>query len=59
MGAFGSAKQGLSACFVNQSAVAANVKERLGLLKAVLPSRGTRTQQVSYAAQRRVSGDPG
>ncbi len=47
-GAFGSAKQGLSACFVNQSAIAANVKERLGLTKAVLPSQGTRKLNKSH-----------
>lgn len=41
-GAFGKAKQGLSACFVNQSAIQADVKSRLGLSKAILPAKGTR-----------------
>ena len=41
-GAFGEAKQPLSACFVNQAAIAADVAGKLGLRKQILPSRGTR-----------------
>ncbi|MBX6320322.1 MAG: urease subunit alpha [Rhodospirillaceae bacterium] len=41
-GAFGEARKALSACFVNQSAIAADVAGRLGLRKPVLPARGTR-----------------
>jgi urease subunit alpha len=41
-GAFGVAKQALSACFVNQAAVHAGVQGRLGLSKAILPAKGTR-----------------
>jgi urease subunit alpha len=41
-GAFGEARKALSACFVNQRAVDAEVAGRLGLTKALLPARGTR-----------------
>ena len=41
-GAFGNAKQHLSANFVNQSAVDAKVGEKLQLQKINLPAHGTR-----------------
>ena len=41
-GAFGEAKQTLSACFVNQSALDAGIGAQLGLRKRILPARGTR-----------------
>jgi urease subunit alpha len=41
-GAFGVAKQALSACFVNGKAIEAHIAERLGLKKALLPAMGTR-----------------
>uniref|UniRef100_UPI0005B2CE34 amidohydrolase family protein n=1 Tax=Methylobacterium sp. B34 TaxID=95563 RepID=UPI0005B2CE34 len=42
-GAFGRAKQALSACFVHPLAIEADLGGRLGLRKALLPARGTRT----------------
>jgi urease subunit alpha len=41
-GAFGLAKQALSACFVTPHAIESGVAQRLGLLKSLLPVRGTR-----------------
>ena len=41
-GAFGEAKKALSACFVNPAAIEADLAGRLGLAKALLPTRGTR-----------------
>src|SRR5688572_28701026 len=41
-GAFGGAKHGLSACFVNPRAIAGDLAGRLGLSKPLLPARGTR-----------------
>ena len=41
-GAFGRAKQALSACFVHPSAIEAGLAGQLGLLKPLLPARGTR-----------------
>ena len=41
-GAFGVAKQALSACFVNNQAIEAQVADKLGLRKSLLPVRGTR-----------------
>jgi urease subunit alpha len=41
-GAFGKAKQALSACFVNPLAIERGLAETLGLTKQLLPSRGTR-----------------
>jgi urease subunit alpha len=41
-GAFGTAKQALSACFVNGNAISADIAGTLGLKKALLPVRGTR-----------------
>jgi urease subunit alpha len=41
-GAFGKAKEGLSACFVNQSAIDAGIAGRLRLTKSILPAKGTR-----------------
>ncbi len=41
-GAFGRAKQDLSACFVNPLAIAGGLQDRLGMSKALLPARGTR-----------------
>jgi urease subunit alpha len=41
-GAFGRAKQALSACFVNPRAIAAGIANRLELSKPLLPARGTR-----------------
>lgn len=42
-GAFGRAKQALSACFVHPSAIEAGIADRLDLKKRLLPARGTRT----------------
>ena len=42
-GAFGRAKQALSACFVNPLAIERGLAETLDLKKALLPSRGTRS----------------
>ncbi len=42
-GAFGLAKQGLSACFVHPLAIEADLGAALGMRKALLPARGTRT----------------
>ena len=42
-GAFGLAKQGLSACFVHPLAIEGGLRESLGLRKNLLPARGTRT----------------
>jgi urease subunit alpha len=41
-GAFGRAKQALSACFVNPLAIERDLAGKLGLSKPLLPSRGTR-----------------
>ncbi|MFZ5791010.1 MAG: urease subunit alpha [Pseudomonadota bacterium] len=41
-GAFGVAKQALSACFVHPLAIESGLAGRLGLRKALLPARGTR-----------------
>jgi len=41
-GAFGRAKQALSACFVNPMAIAAGLGTSLGMTKALLPASGTR-----------------
>jgi urease subunit alpha len=41
-GAFGVAKQALSACFVNPAAIARDIAGRLGLRKMILPTGGTR-----------------
>ena len=41
-GAFGKAKQALSACFVNPLAIDAGLSEALGVTKPLLPARGTR-----------------
>jgi len=41
-GAFGRAKQALSACFVNEAAIERKVAERLDLDKILLPSQSTR-----------------
>ncbi len=41
-GAFGRAKQALSACFVNPRAIAAGIGAALDLRKSLLPARGTR-----------------
>ena len=41
-GAFGRAKQALSACFVHPLAIDAGLDRQLGLLKALLPAEGTR-----------------
>jgi urease subunit alpha len=41
-GAFGRAKQSLSACFVNQLAVDAGIAGRLDIAKPTLPARGVR-----------------
>ena len=46
-GAFGSAPQALSACFVHPLAVEAKLGESLGLRKMLLPARGTRKLQKS------------
>lgn len=42
-GAFGLAKQGLSACFVHPLAIEGGLRDSLGLRKTLLPARGTRT----------------
>ncbi|CAA2138847.1 MULTISPECIES: urease subunit alpha [Methylobacterium] len=42
-GAFGLAKQGLSACFVHPLAIERGLRDELGLRKALLPAHGTRT----------------
>jgi urease subunit alpha len=42
-GAFGRAKQALSACFVNPRAIAAGIGAALDLRKSLLPSAGTRS----------------
>jgi urease subunit alpha len=47
-GAFGEAKQPLSACFVNQLAVDGDIAGRLGLKKQILPVRGTRKLNKSH-----------
>ena len=47
-GAFGAAKQPLSACFVNPAAIAADLAGTLGLTKPLLPSRGTRRLNKSH-----------
>jgi len=41
-GAFGRAKEALSACFVNPLALDADIAGKLGLAKALLPAKGTR-----------------
>jgi urease subunit alpha len=41
-GAFGVAKQALSACFVNSNAISAGLADELALRKPLLPVRGTR-----------------
>ncbi|MGF1624477.1 MAG: urease subunit alpha [Alphaproteobacteria bacterium] len=41
-GAFGRAKQALSACFVNQAAIDADIEGRLGLAKRALAASGVR-----------------
>ena len=41
-GAFGVAKQALSACFVNNQAIEAQLAGKLGLRKSLVPVRGTR-----------------
>jgi urease subunit alpha len=41
-GAFGRAKQALSACFVNPLAIEADIAGKLDLSKMLLPSKGTR-----------------
>jgi urease subunit alpha len=41
-GAFGRARQSLSACFVNPAAIEADIAGRLDLAKALLPTGGTR-----------------
>ena len=47
-GAFGAAKQPLSACFVNPAAIDAGIGGALGLRKQLLPSRGTRKLDKSH-----------
>ncbi|MBX9965558.1 MAG: urease subunit alpha [Burkholderiales bacterium] len=47
-GAFGEAKQPLSACFVNPAAIDAGIGGSLGLRKQLLPSRGTRKLNKSH-----------
>jgi urease subunit alpha len=47
-GAFGEAKKPLSACFVNQLAIDADIAGRLGLKKHILPVRGTRKLNKSH-----------
>ena len=42
-GAFGLAKQGLSACFVHPLAIERGLRDELGLRKSFLPAHGTRT----------------
>ena len=41
-GAFGAARKALSASFVNPAAIEADIAGKLGLTKALLPTRGTR-----------------
>ena len=41
-GAFGQAQRALSACFVNPKAIDGGLADKLGLTKALLPTRGTR-----------------
>ena len=47
-GAFGEARKPLSACFVNQLAIDADIAGRLGLKKQILPVRGTRKLNKSH-----------
>ncbi|MEX2296736.1 MAG: urease subunit alpha, partial [Dongiaceae bacterium] len=47
-GAFGRAKQSLSACFVNPLALEKGVGDRLDLRKKLLPTRGTRKLNKSH-----------
>ena len=47
-GAFGNAKQALSANFVNQSAVDANIADKLCIEKTTLPAQGTRKLNKSH-----------
>ena len=47
-GAFGEARKALSACFVNQRAVDADIAGTLGLSKAVLPAQGVRKLNKSH-----------
>ena len=47
-GAFGEAKKPLSACFVNQAAVAADIAGQLGLKKQILAAKGTRKLNKSH-----------
>ncbi|MEX0810097.1 MAG: urease subunit alpha [Dongiaceae bacterium] len=47
-GAFGRAKQSLSACFVNPLALEKSVGERLDLRKKLLPTKGTRKLNKSH-----------
>lgn len=47
-GAFGEAKKPLSACFVNQSAVDADIASQLGLKKQILAAHGTRKLNKSH-----------
>lgn len=47
-GAFGEAAKPLSACFVNQSAVDADIASQLGLRKQILAARGTRKLNKSH-----------
>jgi urease subunit alpha len=61
-GAFGRAKEALSACFVNPRAIAQDLAGRLGLRKALLPSRGTRQLSKAHMLHNdacpRVTVDP-
>ena len=41
-GAFGRAKQALSACFVHPNAIEAGIADKLSLSKSMLPTKGTR-----------------
>ncbi|MBK8017190.1 MAG: urease subunit alpha [Betaproteobacteria bacterium] len=47
-GAFGEAKKPLSACFVNQAALAADIAGQLGLKKQILGAKGTRKLNKSH-----------
>lgn len=47
-GAFGQAKQPLSACFVNQAAVDADIASKLDLRKQILAAKGTRKLNKSH-----------
>jgi urease subunit alpha len=47
-GAFGRAKQALSACFVNQQALEHEIADRLGLQKLILGARNTRKLNKSH-----------